>query len=252
MVISSIGLAISALPASAAGCTEADFATGECLTAVVPQGRAPLRAAVAQAIARGETTQARHFVSNRGRTHHAVEQQALEKLFTDEQAREAAITATGSGTVSGYIHTLNDTVSYFYCSGSSCSLVGKVGVQYVTNIGFYPDITLYGELAVKQGPSVDFTFNECLSRWDANSFPDSTVHTWSNCPAAHNRDTWTNRALILSETWRASGTRGEKYYNRYRMTFKTSAGSQPSFGPWEWDTKRWYIPTSGGQPYWLV
>ncbi|TCC40800.1 hypothetical protein [Kribbella speibonae] len=216
------------------------------------EGHAPLQAAVAQAIARGETSQARHFVSSRGESRRDAEQQALENLFSDAEAREAAITAAGSGTVSGYIHTLADTVSYFYCSGSSCSLVGKVGVQYVTNIGFYPDITMYGELAVKQGPSVDFTANECLSRWDANNWPDSTVHTWSNCPAAHNRDTWTTRALILSETWRQGGTRGEKYYNRYRMTFKTSAGSRPSFGPWEWETKRWYIPTSSTHPYWLV
>jgi hypothetical protein len=120
------------------------------------------------------------------------------------------------------------------------------------SISFYPTITLSGDLDVQQGPSVDFTALECLARLDRNNLPDSTVHTWSNCPDAHNRDTWTYSAPINAENWRQGGTRGEKYYNRYRLTFKVNAGSKPTFGPFEWATHRWYIPTSGGAPYFLV
>ncbi|GAA1156974.1 hypothetical protein GCM10009630_63770 [Kribbella jejuensis] len=253
-MISAVGLAVILLSADAAGCTNSDFTRGNCLTALVPEGTAVSpKVAVAQAIERGGVAQARQFVSNRSRSRRDGEQAVLEKLFSDQQLRGDAITAAaGEGTVSGYIHTPDYTMNYFYCPSTGCTLLGKVRAKYVTNIGFYPEVTLDGELSVTQGPTVDFTQNDCLARWDANNWPDSTVHTWSNCPAAHQRNTFTKRALILPETWKQGGTRGEKYYNKYALTFRTSALSKPSFGPWKWDTKRWYIPKSSTHPYWLV
>jgi hypothetical protein len=119
-------------------------------------------------------------------------------------------------------------------------------------LNFYPTITLDGEWWVAQGPSVDFTAAECIARYDRGSLPDTTVHTWSNCPNAHNAATWTKRALVQAQNWNQGGTRGANYFNRYRLTFKTSAGNQPSFGPWEWETHRWRISSSGASASWVA
>lgn len=212
----------------------------------------PLQAAVRQAIARGEESKARVFVSERAKLHADAEQRALQALVapgrkTDEQSRVLA----GVGRIVGGTHFMEDTISYFYCGSSGCTLVGKVDVDYRTVLNFYPTITLDGEWSVRQGPSVDFTAAECVARYDRNGAPDTTVFTWSNCPNAHNAHTWTTRALIQAQNWRQGGTRGASYFNRYRLTFKTSAGNQPSFGPYEWDTHRWKISSSGSSASWV-
>jgi len=135
-------------------CTANDFTTGECLTAVTSGSMAPLLAAVSQAIDRGHVKQARYFVAQRGRTHHDAEQAGLERMIARHDAGESTtITSAGQGTVSGYKHTLIDYPTYLYCGSSSCTQVGKLRVDFETDILSYPQVLLWGEVSVVRGPN---------------------------------------------------------------------------------------------------
>ncbi|MFB6726150.1 hypothetical protein ACFCV3_38625 [Kribbella sp. NPDC056345] len=234
-------------------CSAAQLDSGECLTAVVAEGGSisPEQAAVSQAIARGELAKARNFVAARGNAKPDAEQGVLEGLVSAAaKGTPKIMEPSPGGRIVGGTHFQNGMIDYLYCNGSTCSLVGKVGVEYRTVLNFYPTVTLDGEWWVQQGPSVDFTAAECLTRYDQNSLPDTTVRTWSNCPAAHNAHSWTFRALVNAQNWSQGGTRGANYFMRYRLTFKTSAGNQPMFGPWEWETYRYKVSSTGGSAAW--
>jgi len=209
-------------------------------------------AAVRQAIARGELPKAQKFVAARSTGTRDTKQRVLEGLVdgASKGKQDVMVPTSGVGRIVGKTHYMNDEPTYLYCGTTSCTQVGKVGVEYRTVLGFYPTVTLDGEWWVKQGPRVDFTAAECVTRHDARALPDTTVHTWSNCPKAHNASTWTTRALVLAENWGGGGTKGEDYFMRYRLSFKTEAGSKPTFGPFEWETHRYKVSSSGGSADW--
>ncbi|GAA1640545.1 hypothetical protein GCM10009744_32990 [Kribbella alba] len=146
------GYAQAATP-SFAGCTASDFQTGNCLTAVVSGNTSPLEAAVSQAVKRGEDARARQFVASRKQSHHDAAQTNLEQMLKDRSfVQPSLVDSAGSGTVSGYIHTLRDTPTYLYCGPSNCTQVGKLQVDIRMNIGEYPKNLLSGGVDVTAGP----------------------------------------------------------------------------------------------------
>jgi hypothetical protein len=231
-------------------CTANDFTTGACLHGAAPSGQSMLEAAVSQAIADGHRVQAQHFVSERGRSHHDAEQQVLERLIIGQEPQQEAITSAGSGTVSGGVHTLDTTISYYDCSIAGCVVRGRVRVRISMSITMWPETYLWGELSVVSGDAVDFVQMDCVSRLDENNLPDVTVKTWSHCPDAHLRGTYTYSAPIETENWDQVGTRGAKYFNRYRFKFMTSDGWTSQM--FEWETKRWQIWTAASGASWIV
>jgi hypothetical protein len=241
-------------PIKATECSADDVEVGECLTVISSSdGSDPIRSAVEQALLRGETSQAERFVeSRRDAGHSDADQAAIEGLVEDFKAGDFdgpdfAPLDTGDGTVSGYLHTLEDEPSYALCAPSGCTTVGKFRLRLYYNIFNYPQNTLNGSLSVTQGTNIAWTNVQCRTRYDRSASPDTTVRTWPNCENAES-SSFRGSAAILSSTWTQGGTIGAKYHNDYSVTFTTPYGQ--TYGPITYTTDRYYISGSV-DPYWL-
>jgi hypothetical protein len=189
------------------------------------------------------------FIQRRGTKKADKAQQEIRKISQDFKAAKTAkekdavlspMNAGGVGTVYGSTLYMDDTVTYLYCGSGSCSMVGKVAVQYRMGIQGNLSFTLSGDLNVTYGPSVQFKDLNCYTYYDGPFNIDSVLHTWNNCNNAEKYN-FSTFAQIFSENW-SGGTLGEVYHPTCTLRFVNAGGAEIYFA---WDAREYKIESSG-------